>query len=295
MNYETPKFSKFDKKLDTLGKGISGQVELFETKKGIKYAVKTYYSRKNYESKKDFKIRILHEYDILSKLSHWNIIQQYKYDVSFSGSTIKLFMMAGSPNLLKLLRSNKDIDQNELLCFWKQICQGIKYLHNLNICHRDLKLENLVFDLEYRFIKIIDFTTAHEITKTNPYSIGLVGSENYAAPETFASLKYDGKASDIWSIGIILCYLMNKKYPWKSAQWNDENYKQYQSQFNSNEKENISLFNLEPDAIKESQILNPDAEQRISIFDFDYFLWFENIRYCNSSTTCGYNHNENFR
>ncbi|KAI5949389.1 hypothetical protein KGF54_005624 [Candida jiufengensis] len=293
MKNDQPKFSKLDKRIGTLGKGISGQVDLYETKNKFGYAVKVYYPKENYESNKEFKIRVLHEYNILSKLDHCNIIKQYKYDVSLLGSTIKLYMPVGSPHLYKLVRNRNNLEQDELLCIWKQLCQGIKYLHSVNICHRDIKLENIIFDSEYKLIKIIDFATAQEVAP-DTLSIGLVGSENYAAPETFTSLKYDGKASDIWSLGIILYYLINKKLPWKSAQWNDLDFKQYQTALNE-ESSNTILFNLGLDAIKESQLLQPDPNKRVSIFDFDYFSWFENIRFCNSIHSCGYNHNQTFK
>ena len=54
-----------------------------------------------------------------------------------------------------------------MLCIWKQITNAVNYLHELDICHRDLKLENVVFDVNYKLIKVIDFATAQNSITTN--------------------------------------------------------------------------------------------------------------------------------
>ncbi|KAI5965064.1 hypothetical protein KGF57_000857 [Candida theae] len=195
-------------------------------------------------------------------------------------STVKLYMMAGTPHLSKLLAS-KHLEVSEIFCFWKQLCSGILYLHSRGICHRDLKLENIVFDEEYKFLKIIDFAAA-DAANGGP-SVGLVGSEKYAAPETYASIKYDGKASDIWSMGIILYYLMHSKFPWKQAHRNDPHYRAYSSSVN------LLQFINEGSEIT-SQILEPDVEKRVTISRLWEDSWFTSLPFCSESSSCGLTH-----
>lgn len=273
-----PKISKLDKRVSVLGKGISGRVELYQGKGGIRYAVKVYHTREKHETKKEYRERILHEYHILQSLHHCNIISVYKYEVLTLGSTVKMYMMAGTPHLLKLLDSVK-LGTSEILCYWKQLCLGILYLHSHGICHRDLKLENIVFDEKCKLLKIIDFATADS---TDTPSIGLVGSEKYAAPETFSSIKYDGKALDIWSLGIILYYLKHRRFPWKQAHRNDPDYEAYSS------SSNLLEFDVESNIT--SQILEKSVENRVTISQLCEDTWFKTILFCSDSSDCGLTH-----
>ncbi|KAI3406599.2 hypothetical protein KGF56_000731 [Candida oxycetoniae] len=275
-----PRFSRFDKKVCTLGKGISGYVELYMDRHKVPYAVKVYHTKETFESKDEFRKRVLHEHAMLSNLCHRNIITVYKYQKSKLGSKVKLYMEAGTEHLSKLLKTTASHSVDELLCIWKQLCQGVQYLHSLNICHRDLKLENLVFDLDFRHLKIIDFATAEEVTLKQGQSIGLVGSEKYAAPETFASLKYDGKATDIWSIGIILYFFLKDEFPWESARHNNQKFKSY------SETQSMEM--------PISQILAINSKQRLSISAIMQDPWFESIHSCGNNTNCGIIHKLTF-
>ncbi len=69
-------------------------------------------------------------------------------------------------------------------------------MHSKNICHRDLKLENLLLDDDGN-VKIADFGLA---TKFRPGEClsRRCGSEEYTAPELILGHDYDGRAVDIW-------------------------------------------------------------------------------------------------
>ncbi|RCK65517.1 Serine/threonine-protein kinase oca2 [Candida viswanathii] len=263
------KFSKHDKRVSTLGKGVSGSVELYQSKHNpdFKYAVKIYHSKEPYETKKDYKLRILHEYTIINQLTHPNIIRAYNYDVSFSGTTIKVFLEPGTANLFQLLKS--PVDVNTMLDIWIQILLGVSYLHNKNICHRDLKLENIVYDLQHTHVKIIDFATAQRLTHADHDSVGLVGSEKYASPEMYTSIKYNGKSADVWSLGIVLYYLLVRRFPWELATWNNPEYQHYADH-------RTAIFDGVGYPLGfvdiTSQILEPDPSKRVSCGDIEKYI-----------------------
>lgn len=295
------KFSRKDIKSSQLGKGITGSVDLYQSKTlpHFQYAVKTYHTKDTWESKKDYKTRVLYEYLILSKLSHCNIIKIYDYDVSISGSTIKLYLELGTANLNQLIIKQTNIfNISEMLCIWKQITNAVNYLHELDICHRDLKLENVVFDVNFKLIKLIDFATAQKLNH-NELSRGLVGSASYTAPETYSSIQYDGKSSDVWSLGIILCYLINKKQPWELAMWNNSDFQLFVNQTKFLQEPHFVDFPVES-LLLTSQILEQDPLRRIKINDFFNDKWFSLIQYCGSdggieNITCGIDHGRSFR
>lgn len=92
-----------------------------------------------------------------------------------------------------------------------QILKGVEYCHHFNICHRDLKLENILLDQNSR-VKIADFGFA----ALQPPGWKLArscGTPHYAAPEVVAGGEYNGPPADIWSCGVILFALLNGHVP----------------------------------------------------------------------------------
>ena len=113
---------------------------------------------------------------------------------------------AGGSNLQKLIenRGFALMEENIIIDLAKQICSGIKVIHENNIVHRDLKPENIFMDDETKKIKIGDFgisviTETNEIKFTKEY-----GTDFYIAPElSLNQEKYNNKI-DIYSFGCII-------------------------------------------------------------------------------------------
>ena len=74
-------------------------------------------------------------------------------------------------------------------------------MHDKDIAHRDLKLENILVD-EKGYLKIIDFGISREMGK-DVLADTMCGTTEYMAPEVLDGQKYN-KNVDIWAIGIIL-------------------------------------------------------------------------------------------
>ncbi|TDH66577.1 hypothetical protein CCR75_008387 [Bremia lactucae] len=99
---------------------------------------------------------------------------------------------------------NHRLDCFEALAVVQQVATGVAYLHSHNIAHRDLSLENVL--LRQGVYKIGDFGLA---TRADQQCCGRTGKAYYMAPEVVASdNKYDPKAADVWSLGIILFILL---------------------------------------------------------------------------------------
>ncbi|GEQ67324.1 hypothetical protein JCM33374_g988 [Metschnikowia sp. JCM 33374] len=206
-----------------LGEGISGKVQLY--KNGSKcYVIKTYHSKEQYESRAEYKARVLHEYHLLASLEHVNIIKAFSSEVSVDGLTVKMCMEVGSVDLKTLLQRNRGLSSGALFGLWKQVCLGVQYLHGRGICHRDLKLDNLVMDQGFSTVKIIDFVTA---TECSGPVVGVVGSARYMAPEMASKISYEGPKVDIWSLGVILYYFITRKFLWRQAVHSDAMFGEY--------------------------------------------------------------------
>jgi serine/threonine protein kinase len=98
---------------------------------------------------------------------------------------------------------------------FRQLVEGMVYIHARDIAHRDLKLENILLDDEMN-AKIIDFGFAHEAAQSSLLDTPC-GTLLYASPELLMRQKYDGKLSDVWSLGVVLFAMATGSLPWSAS------------------------------------------------------------------------------
>ena len=96
--------------------------------------------------------------------------------------------------------------------FFGHLILGVRKMHSMNLVHRDLKLENLLVDGKLR-LKIADFGCARRQMDKRLNTI--TGSYAYGAPELFRGAHYDGRKTDVWSMGVILYAMLVGKLPFK--------------------------------------------------------------------------------
>ena len=99
-----------------------------------------------------------------------------------------------------------NLTENEARFYFKQIINGVEYIHRNHISHRDLKPENILIDSN-NLIKIGDFGLSN-LMKDGKLMKTACGSPFYAAPEIVGERKYEGTSVDIWSSGVILYALI---------------------------------------------------------------------------------------
>ena len=197
-----------------LGKGGYGRVfEVLEKSTKKKYAMKII--KKN--SKKIYKYdTVKDEVNILKNLSHPNIIKFFDFKETVS----KLFIimeLAQGESLFELISKNNNNDdvnnilnnESKIYVIIKQLLLAINYLHSHNICHRDIKPQNILLQKkgDINNIKLIDFG----LSVTNFQNIGenkICGTWAYMSPEMLFNHKYY-KPIDLWGVGIVMYELLN--------------------------------------------------------------------------------------
>ena len=143
---------------------------------------------------------------ILLKLKHPNIVKCYGFYYE-KDKIIILIEYAEGGDLFNKIENQKNKNKNkyfkeeEIIDWFIEICEGIKYIHSNNIIHRDLKPQNIFFNKD-NHIKIGDFGISKQLINTNKANTRL-GSENYISPEIISNQSYDYRI-DIWNLGIIL-------------------------------------------------------------------------------------------
>ena len=101
-----------------------------------------------------------------------------------------------------------NITDEERMCLFFQLINGLKFLHELNIAHRDLKLINLLVT-EEGILKICDFGDCYHCEKKGNHTSSRKGTDGHMAPEVYNMELYDPFKADIWSCGIILWAMFN--------------------------------------------------------------------------------------
>lgn len=157
--------------------------------------------------KKGGKNSLQQEYLLTNKLSHPHIVKNFDY---FTDEFFEYIVMEYCEKDLLTFVNNTDIlEESKVKEIFTQICFGIKFLHNHNIVHSDIKLENIL--LIQGKIKLADFGLS-EIFNVNKREY-VKGSLHYSAPEVFIGVPIIGPSLDIWSLGIVLHALLTKKIP----------------------------------------------------------------------------------
>lgn len=156
------------------------------------------------------------EIKILTKLNHPNIIKLYKTVENQKSLNLILEYVSGC-SLMSYVkkRHNKKLDESEARRIFKQIIQGLEYCHNLNITHRDIKLENILID-PHHCVKIIDF--GFSTCFSNDKKIRLFcGTPSYMSPEIVTKQESFGPPSDIWAAGVVLYVLLTGTFPFRAS------------------------------------------------------------------------------
>ena len=197
-----------------IGQGAFGKVNLgLNILTGRIVAVKSF-DKNNSELTGDNMKKILYETDLMKKLNHPNItkiLEMFEDEKYFM--IIMEYINGG--NLFSFVKKRRKLSEKTAKFLFRQIILGIKYIHEQNIVHRDIKLENLLIDLNNN-IKICDFGIGRKIKSKNQLLHDQCGTLMYMAPEILLSSKekgYEPFPVDIWSSGISLYIMLSGTLP----------------------------------------------------------------------------------
>lgn len=260
-----------------LGRGGSSVVRLAKGDDNKIYAVKEFRKRRKEENPRDYVKKLTSEYCISSLLHHVNIVETY--DILREGNHwYEIMEYCPGGDLFSLIRDGVLSSSDEVDACFRQLLEGVHYMHSIGVAHRDLKPENLLIDA-HGHLKISDFGVSEVFRvcweKTDHLSKGIRGSAPYIAPEVLAGGEYDPAAADIWSCGIIYYAMIFHGIPWTIADSKDPNYRHYLKHRGIGFEPLVRLPHGPQVLLR--KMLEPDPMKRISVFDIMKDEWILSI------------------
>lgn len=185
---------------------------------------------KIYDDKSKSKESILRDIHIPSKLNHPNIIKikDYVEDLDSNKMYVIYPYIDDTINLRNLPVDKFDVTDlfklYYILDILIQVVDAINYMHDNNIVHRDIKPDNILVNDK---VHLIDFDLSDQLDNPKfPIRKGTIGTPNFMAPEIWWKInQVDYKKTDIYSLGITMYYLLNKrKLPYKAKNYSELEY-----------------------------------------------------------------------
>ncbi|KAF8927331.1 hypothetical protein BGZ47_002205 [Haplosporangium gracile] len=278
---ETDLKKKYGKLGKVLGRGAGGTVRILSRSSDQKvFAIKQFRKRRPNESERSYVKKVTSEYCLGSTFHHPNIIETLDI-VKESGNYYEVMEFA-KYELFSAVMSGL-MGREEVACCFRGIVDGVAYLHDLGVAHRDLKLDNCVMN-ERGIVKIIDFgcSMVYQLPfeKKIQMAKGVSGSDPYIAPELFTTDQHDPRLADVWSIGIIFLCMTLRRFPWripKSDQ--DPSFQAFAKPDGTGKLRLLKLMPRESRPIM-SRILEMDPSKRVLIGDILVDPWMKNLDHC---------------
>lgn len=150
-------------------------------------------------------------------LRHPNIVKFKEVILTPTHLAIVMEYASGGELFERICNAGR-FSEDEARFFFQQLISGVSYCHSMQICHRDLKLENTLLDgSPTPRLKICDFGySKSSVLHSQPKST--VGTPAYIAPEVLLDKEYDGKIADVWSCGVTLYVMLVGAYPFEDPE-----------------------------------------------------------------------------
>ena len=179
---------------------------------------KKIYAAKEIIKNKSTYDRIKNEIDIYEYLKHDNIVNQKEHFI-YNDTQYLIFEFCENRDLSHLIDKRKKLKEIEVQYYITQLIQALIHLHDRNIVHRDLKLGNIFLTGKME-LKLGDFGLAKKLSFRDEKISEMVGTPAYMAPEILENMGYSLEV-DIWSLGVIMYYLIIGKLPFNKQNQED--------------------------------------------------------------------------
>ncbi|KAI0444544.1 kinase-like domain-containing protein [Xylaria telfairii] len=178
-------------------------------------------------SEERIEMSLKRELDIMQSIDHPSLVHLKAWSIEPTRALLVLNYSPGG-DLFDVASNYRDLLKAPMLRrIFSEIVGGVSYLHERRIVHRDIKLENVLVNIPpaelvsrpvdwatypYPLITLTDLGLSRRVTDDEKLETRC-GSDDYAAPEVILGQPYDGRATDAWSLGVLLYALIESRLP----------------------------------------------------------------------------------
>ncbi|CAN6281741.1 unnamed protein product [Urochloa humidicola] len=198
-----------------LGSGSFGTVYEGISDEGAFFAVKEVSLLDQGSNAQQSILALEQEIALLSQFEHENIVQYYGTDKE--ESKLFIFIELVTQGSLSSLYQKYKLRESQVSAYTRQILNGLLYLHERNVVHRDIKCANILVHANGS-VKLADFGLAKEMSKINMLR-SCKGSVYWMAPEVINPKKMYGPSADIWSLGCTVLEMLTRQIPFPNVEW----------------------------------------------------------------------------
>ena len=179
-------------------------------------------------------IQLIREFENMQKLSHHNILKVIEMHIDIEkGYVFYVMEYYKSTTLTAFVEPENKIEPSSIKKLFKELVDGVQYLHSKSVVHRDLSPNNILImkktpsidQSNQPALRIIDFNVAKFFEaedlndKASKFKFSMLtetGTIKYRAPEIFKQEGCYTEAIDIWSLGCNLYRMVEGKDPFDS-------------------------------------------------------------------------------
>ncbi|ELP90024.1 hypothetical protein EIN_403580 [Entamoeba invadens IP1] len=190
---------------ETVGYGTFGIVVMAKNSSGEVVAMKRVVQDHHYKNRELPIMEMLHHVNVLElKDSFFSKIPNVKDDYILN------IVMDYMPYNLFQVTTEKVLSEKHVVSFSFQLARSLTYIHSLGICHRDIKPQNVLVNLNDFSLKLCDFGSAKQLDPKGP-NISYICSRYYRAPELIFDCTHYSTAIDIWAYGCVVAEMVMQK------------------------------------------------------------------------------------
>lgn len=208
-----------------IGNGNFGKVyRSYDTKTNEIVAIKTIVNRRT-------KLTDLIEYKYFKYVQtnnipdHPNIVKYLNVFKDLNSFYVVMEYLDGEELFEWVRKSCKGAEPRDFFNIITGIAEGVDHLHRHGICHRDIKIENIMMTTNGRIV-LLDLGLCCFVNDPRSYEL-MSGSRHYASPEVIGNklTKQSCMASDVWSFGVTIYAVAMGHLPFETEDMEELNHK----------------------------------------------------------------------
>ena len=200
--------------------GVGGMAEVWYAENEIHMAAAVKILNRDLSLNDSIVERFRNEAEIMVKLHHPNIRQVHGYG-SIDGRPAIIMEYLEGDDLKARMKQGQHFTDEELIKWWNQLVDALKYTHEEGIVHRDIKPGNIFIDKKGN-VKLLDFGIAKVRESISSTQTGQkLGTLMYMSPEQVLDSKHIDYHTDIYSLAVSFVHLLTGKRPYDSDNSSD--------------------------------------------------------------------------